>query len=113
VLFVTYSLAAASVYLALELKLVDGVPFARRVDAARGAVMLPVLLIGGIVVAIAVGLQYLLVFRSPAIVGMTVIALAVAAYFLTRHALGTFAVAMRYHLGLLAAESGSLYKEVG
>jgi hypothetical protein len=41
--------------------------------------MLPMMIGGGIVAAIAVGLRYLLVFRSPAIVIMTTAVIALAA----------------------------------
>jgi hypothetical protein len=74
--------------------------------------MLPMMIGGGIVAAIAVGLQYLLVFRSPAIVIMTTAVIAIGAWFLTRSSLGAFEVSIRYHLGMLSAESGTLYQEI-
>jgi hypothetical protein len=67
---------------------------------------------GGIVMAIAVGVQYFLVFRSPALVLLTTAVAGVAAWFLTRSSLGAFEVSIRYHLGLLSAESGTLYQEI-
>ena len=111
-LFVAYSLAAASVYLALELRLIDGPPFCKQADPARGAILLPMMIGGGIVMAIAVGVQYFLVFRSPALVLLTTAVAGVAAWFLTRSSLGAFEVSIRYHLGLLSAESGTLYQEI-
>jgi hypothetical protein len=68
--------------------------------------MLPMMIGGGIVAAIAVGLQYLLVFRSPAIVIMTTAVIAIAAWFLTRSSLGAFEVSIRYRLGLGMAIGG-------
>jgi len=79
---------------------------------SRGAVLMPMMFGGGIVMAIAVGVQYQLVFRSPAIVMPTTAALGVAAWFITRSSLGAFEVSIRYHLGLLSEESKSLYQEV-
>jgi hypothetical protein len=38
--------------------------------------------------------------------------LGIAAWFGTQPSLSTLAVAMRYHLGLLSAETGTLYKEI-
>jgi hypothetical protein len=111
-LFVAYSLSVASLYLALELRLIEGPPFCQQADTSRGAVMLPMMIGGGIVAAIAVGLQYLLVFRSPAIVIITTAVIAIAAWFLTRSSLGAFEVSIRYHLGMLSAESGTLYQEI-
>jgi len=74
--------------------------------------MLPMMIGGGIVAAIAVGLQCLLVFRSPAIVIMTTAVIAIAAWFLTRSSLGAFEVSIRYRLGMLSAESGTFYQEI-
>lgn len=111
-LFLAYSLAAASVYLALELRLIDGAPFSKQVDTTRGAILLPLMMIGGIAIAAAVGLQYFLVFRSAAIVIMTTAVFGIAAWCLTRSSLSAFEVSIRYNLGLLSAESGTLYQEV-
>jgi hypothetical protein len=65
------------------LRLIDGAPFSKQADTLRG-VLLPMMLIGGIVIVIAVGLQYLLVFRSPMIVIMTTAVFGTAAYLLAR-----------------------------
>jgi hypothetical protein len=111
-LFIAWSLAAASVYLGLELRLIESVPFSRQIDPSRQSVGLTLILGGGIVASIAVGVQYYLVFRSPAIVAVTGAALGVAAFFLTRASLSTLAVSMRYHLGLISVETGTLYKEI-
>ena len=68
---------------------------------------------GGLVMAIAVGLQVLLVvFRSPALVMVVAAGAAVAAWFLTRSSLGALEVSIRYHLSLLSQESGGFYREI-
>ncbi len=112
-LFMAYSMAIASAYLAVEVRLIGGAPFCKEVDPSRGAVLMPMMMAGGIVMAAAVGLQYLFVFRSPAIVATTTLVAGIAAYVVTRSSLGTFETAIRYELGLLSAGSGTLYKEVG
>jgi hypothetical protein len=111
-LFAAYSAAASSTYLALELRLIEGAPFSSQFDATRGAVQLPLMIVGGMAMAVAVGLQYLLVFRSPAVVAAVTLVLGAAAYFLTRWSLEAFAASIRFHLGLVSAESGTLYKEI-
>ncbi|MFN7998529.1 MAG: hypothetical protein U0Q18_33210 [Bryobacteraceae bacterium] len=112
VIFVAYSMAAASCYLALELRLIEGVPFSKQADAARGAIMLPVLIGSGVAVAIAASLQYLVIFRSGVRVEFATAVVAAAAYWFTRGSLKRMAESMRYHLGLLPAEAAMLYKEV-
>jgi hypothetical protein len=112
-LFIAYSLAAASIYLALEIRLVDEVPFSKQVDPARGATLLPLMMLGGLIVAAAVGVQYFLIFHSPAIVPPATAVLAVAGWFLTRMSLSTMTANIRYHLGVASAETGRIYKEVG
>jgi hypothetical protein len=110
-LFIAYSMATASVYLALELNLIEEVPFSKQVDKPV-ALTLMLMMVAGMAVAIAVSLQYFLVFRSAAVVAVTSAALAVLAYFVTRASLSALAVSIRYHLGLISAEAKPLYKEI-
>jgi hypothetical protein len=112
-LFIAYSIAAASIYLAVELRMLEDIPFSKQADSTRGATLLPLMMLGGVVIAIAVGLQYYFVFRSPVIVAWTTIVLGLAAYLATRASVGTMTASMRFHLGVVTAEIGSLYKEVG
>jgi hypothetical protein len=111
-LFIAFSIATASVYLALDLRMVEGVPFGKPVDTSRGAVMMPVMMAGGVVIGIVVAIQHFLLFHSrPLVLAVTVIT-AVGAYFLTRSGLHTFEVSIRYNLGLVSQESTMLYKEI-
>jgi hypothetical protein len=112
-LFVAYTAAVSCVYLALELRLIDTVPFGRPLDPRIGATMLPAMIIGGMAMAIAVGVQHFFVFRSPATVSSVTAALALAGYFLTRRSLDALEGSIRYNLGLLSEESGTLYREIG
>jgi hypothetical protein len=111
-LFIAYSIAAASIYLALELKLIEAIPFSEQMVPTQQTAVLPLMMAGGIAVAIAVGLQYYLIFRSRTAVAATAGALAIAAYFATKSSLTSFAVSMRYRLSLISAETGRLFKEV-
>jgi hypothetical protein len=111
-LFIAFSLALASVYLALSLRMVEGVPFGKPVDTSRGAVLMPVMMAGGVVIAIVVAIQHFLLFHSRPLLLAVSLLCAAAAYFLTRISLHTFEVSIRYHLGLVSQESAMLYKEI-
>jgi hypothetical protein len=111
-LFTAYSAAVVSLYLAMELRLVDGAPFSRQPEASRDSTLLPVMIVAGIVVAVVVGLQYFLLFRSPAGVLIATVVAGAAAWFLTRQSLRAFENSIRYNLGLLSVEWGKLYKEI-
>jgi len=112
VLFLAYSIALGSVYLALELRLMEGIPFSTQVDPSRGAATLPALMICGAAASIVVGIQYFVLFRSPLIVASVTLALGVTAFFLARASIDNLATTMRYHLGLASEEAKPLYKEV-
>jgi hypothetical protein len=111
-LFIAFSLAIASLYLALELRLVEGVPFGKPVATQQGMVLLPLMMGGGMVIAIMVAVQHFLLFHSrPLVLAVTLLA-AAAAYFLARGSLHIFEVSIRYHLGLVSQESTMLYTEI-
>lgn len=112
VLFVAYSAIMSSLYLSLELRLVESVPFMRQPDASRGTIVLPILIGGAIVASIMVALQYFIVFHSPAVVLAVTVAGAVAVCFSTRSSLRAVAEAMRFNLGLASSEVGPLYREI-
>jgi hypothetical protein len=111
-MFTAYSVAVASVYLGLEMRLIDGIPFSRQVDTAASAVMLPAMMAGGVAMSILVALQHFLLFRSlQGVVAATVVA-AIAAFYVTRDSLRSFENTMRHNLALQSVEAGTLYKEV-
>ncbi|HEY3444214.1 MAG TPA: hypothetical protein VGK29_25915 [Paludibaculum sp.] len=111
-LFIAYSIAVSSTYLALELRLIEGVPFTSQVDAAHNPIQGPIMFMGGLAGSVAVALQYFLVFPSPWVVAMVTALVGAAAYFLTRGSITALEAAFRYHLGILSAESGALYREI-
>jgi hypothetical protein len=110
-LFVAYSLAVVSTYLGLELRLIDGLPFGKPAEN-RSPFFMGIMFLGGFVMALAVGLQYFLVFHSRAVVLVTTLGLGSVAYFATRASLLVFEGSIRFHLGHLSTESKGLYLEV-
>jgi hypothetical protein len=112
VLFSAYSLALASCYLGAELRLIDGLPFSKPAKAAQNAYIMPLMMAGAVGMALVVGLQYFLVFRSAAAVAAVTVAAAAGAWLLTRSSLEAFAIAIRYNLGLETSESQAFYTEI-
>jgi hypothetical protein len=110
--FTGYSIAVASVYLSLEIKLIDGVPFGKQVTVNSNATLMPLMMGALLAIGIVVALQYFLIFQSPWIVLAVSAALAATAVILTRRALVHFASAIRFHLSTYADEVGKLYQEV-
>src|ERR1022692_1630174 len=64
------------------------------------------------VIAIAVGLQYFLIFRSVIAVVFVTLGLCAASWLVTRSSLAAFEVTIRFRLGLLSNESKGIYTEV-
>ena len=112
VAFVIYSAAAGAVYLSLELRLVEVIPFSKQPEATQNYLTMLVIM-GGIAAAgIAVAVQHFLLFRSmPAVIGASALLLT-AAWLLTRSSLDTYEAAMRFQLGIMSSEVTAMYKEV-
>lgn len=111
-LFAAYSAAVSSLYLALDLRMIKAAPFSQQFDATRGTAVLPLIILGGIGMAIAAGLQILLVFRSPAVTAAVAPVVAAAAYFLTRASLGALEDSIRRNLPLPSEGAATLFKEI-
>jgi hypothetical protein len=112
-LFIAYSVAVAAVYLSVELRLIEGMPFSRQPEGAQNFMVLPLMMAGGFVMAVAVGLQYFLMFHSRAAVLGSTAVLCAAAYYLTHRSLESLETTIRFQLGLLSAETKGIYQEVG
>jgi hypothetical protein len=110
--FLAFSLALASLYLALELRLIDGVPFGKMPASARGLFLMPLMIAGGAAIAVSVALQYFLVFQSRAIVAGVTLGVAAGTYALTEASLRAFESSIRYNLGLVSAEIMPMFTEV-
>jgi hypothetical protein len=112
-LFVAFSVAVASLYLGIEIRTIDATPFTTQPVVAKNPYAFLVLVIGGMIVAVAVGVQHFLLFRSPLAVVIATLGIGAAAYFATRSSLGSLETTMRFTLGLESGESVSIYKEIG
>ena len=87
-------------------------PFTQQPQGAGNPSIMIILFGGGLVVGIAVALQYFLVFRSPMVVTSVTGALCVASWLVARSSLDAFEISMRFHLGMLSSESKGFYTEV-
>ena len=105
--FFAYCLAVASFYLGVGLRLIAGVPFGRQMEPARNTLTMGALMVLGMAVAVAVGIQYVLFRWVAAVIGMT-IAVAVGAGLLTSITLDDFAKRMRD--SLQPDNPGSLFR---
>ena len=112
-LFVAFSLAVSSLWLGIELRAINGIPFSQQVQPTGGMYVLPLMFLGGLVMAFAVAVQHFLIFRSAMVVVLMTVLLAVADYFVTRASLKDLAVSVRHHLAMTSGETGTIYKEVG
>jgi hypothetical protein len=111
-LFVAYSLAVASFYLGLELRLIEGVPFSKQPEVSQNAMLIPMMVIGGLGAALVVALQHFFLFHSPASALTATTVVAAGAYFLTRSSLPSLSSSMRFNLGLVSGGSSFLYKPI-
>lgn len=106
-LFVAFSAAVACLYLALSLRLVDGLPFGSAPQADRSSVVMPALLIGGALAASAVAVEYMIFQSRPAVALATVMVAALALWF-SRSAVRAFAIATRFDLARRAPKRLSI-----
>ena len=102
VLFSAYCIALGSVYLGLSLGLVDGFPFGRQTDPGLRPLGLGVAVLGGIVIAMAVGIQYAL-FRWHWTVAIGTVAATAGSYYLSRPAISGLQERMRQQIELATA----------
>ncbi len=110
-LFIAFSLAVASFYLAVGLRFIHGVPFGKQALPTQSVVGLGLIMVFFMAAGIAVGIQYLL-FRSAVAVVLVTLIVGAGARFLTRAVLDDFAARIRLQLKLAASGSLLLYKEV-
>jgi hypothetical protein len=111
-IFVSYSLAMASLYLAFELRLIDGVPFGKQLQSNRAYFAFGIFVLFMMSAGIWTAIQYLLLFRSQWTAAAAALVLGAAAWLAARRSLGAFETAMRHGLGVLSSESTLLYHEI-
>ena len=113
-IFSVFGVCVSSVYLALGIRSIDGVPFGKQVGPTKagggGAFLRIIMFIVGASIAVAV--QYLL-FRSVVAVAIAIVVLAGVVLMLTRKAIRDLHVAMVYHLSTVSQTATMIYKEVG
>ena len=95
--FIAYGIAVASFYLAVGVRLIDGIPFGKQTPPDRNIVAPGLMLMFLIVLGVAVGIQYI-VFRSAVAVAAVTIIVSVGAYYLTMATLADFESRMRQGL---------------
>jgi hypothetical protein len=99
--FVVFSLAVASLYLGIDLRRVDGMPFGKPHHERGGMEIMEAmfLLIGrAAIAAAAIAVQWFFLFRSPLIILLTTAALAATAFAIIRVSLNNLATAIRHQL---------------
>jgi len=111
-LYAAYSLAAASVYLGLEIRLIEGVPFSRQPQPTRQNFLLPLMILGGMVMAIAVAVQYYVIFRYTIAVPAATVVFGIAAWLITRRSLDTVETNIRYDLNQISNEGRVMFSEI-
>lgn len=99
---IAFSTAVASLYLAVGLRLIDGIPFGKQTPPARQVVTFAMTTIYLVVLSMAIGIQYL-VFRSVVAVAAVTIMVSVGACFLTMATLADFESRIRLSLKPSAA----------
>ena len=110
-LFVVFSMAAASFYLAVGLRFIAGVPFGKKALPSASVVGFGLMMVFFMAAGVAVGIQYLL-FRSTVTVALVTLIVGAGARILTPAVLDDFAVRIRLQLRQAASGSVLLYKEV-
>jgi len=111
-LFAIWSIAAGSMYLAVELLLIESIPFTQQMNSGAQSFTLMLMMVWGLAAGAAVALQYFVIFRSTALTMGVSVALGAAAYFVTTASLRSLATSMRYHLNMTSQSVGNLYQEI-
>jgi hypothetical protein len=88
------------------------VPFSKQPVTSRGVYLMGIMMLGGLCIALVVGVQHFVLFRSVTAVWVAAAVVAAIAVAVTRSSLSAFTIAMRYSLGLESAEIGPMFKEI-
>ena len=110
--FVAFSISLSSFYLGLTLPMLESVPFGKQTDSMSRAQVGPLMMLGAAGTALAVAVQYFVLFRSLSLVAVAALVTAVAAIFLTKSSITKAGDAVKFSLGLDAIEAGSGYVEL-
>ncbi len=110
-LFTFFNLAAVSFYLALEMLLITGLPFANAPKASRSAFGVPVMIVGGMIAGALAGLQWL-VFQIWWVTLGTGFLLALAAWLVAHQTLRQVEDEIRLNLQALRMGPTKMFKEM-
>jgi hypothetical protein len=110
-LFVAFSMALTSLYLGAELFLLEGLPFANPVRLSTQALLMPVMMLGGMGAAVLGFLQWLL-FRRHAAAAVAMVVVILLAALITRLSLGHLVSELGANLLTLAQGPTRLFKSI-
>ena len=110
-LFVAFSMALTSLYLGAELFLLEGLPFANPVRLSTQALLMPVMMLGGMGAAVLGFFQWLL-FRRHTAAAVAMVVVILLAALITRLSLGHLVSEMRANLLTLAQGPTRLFKSI-
>jgi hypothetical protein len=111
-LFAAYCIAVGSMYLSIELFLIDGLPFANPPEKMKASLTGPLILAAIIGALIVVGLQWIFIFQSRFVTAGAVLVFAGGAYVITRISLGYLETNVMHNLHRIAAGRTAMFKEV-
>ena len=111
-LFTAYCMAVGSMYLSLELFLVDGLPFANPPENLKGSMAAPLILAALLGALILVGLQWLFIFQSRLVTAGAVLVFAGGAYVVAQSSLRYLETNVMHNLHRIAAGRTAMFKEV-
>ncbi len=109
--FIAYSVAVSTLYVALSLRLICGIPFGRLFEQNRMLFTMPLAILSMFGAGIAVVLQYIL-FRSGVAVVAATLLVGGAAYYMTRWSLTAVEGSIRYNLKLDSLGVLPFYQEI-
>jgi len=111
ILFSSFTTVVATFYLALEILLISGLPFANPYKATRSALGLPVMMLGGMIAGLLVGLQWL-VFQIWWVAIAAGLLLSLATWFTARLTLRQLENEIRLNLQTLRMGPTKMFKGV-
>jgi hypothetical protein len=111
-LFTAYCMAVGSMYLSIELFLVDGLPFANPPESLKGSMTAPLILAALLGALILVGLQWLFIFQSRFVTAGAVLVFAGSAYVVAQSSLRYLETNVMNNLHRIAAGRTGMFKEV-
>jgi hypothetical protein len=112
VLFVAYSVALVSLYLAACMWLVDGLPFGSQPKTTRSTITFPLAVAAFVVIGIFVLLQFLIIFRDRLITLAATLVFGLAAYVIAQISLRTVEFYVKQNLRVISTGPARMFKEV-